>query len=272
MVVKPQEIEDEEHEQVLERVAAVDVAEASGMVCLRVPHPDRAGRRRTLVWMVPATTGGVLELAGQLAVEGVEKVTLESTAGYWRIWYYLLEAAGLDVQLVRAYDVKQALHLQLSVIRVRLPWLSSGAAADGRCAGRACRSAVGGALVWPVECGDPPAGGPTQVVIGRAGRAGLRCSGGCGHGRAPNGIEGWVVLVTRTRPVPGWLPGQALAPGRVAGPGPGGKQGWSCRDDDLAGCVLSLGKTPSLAAGLAGLAGCEGRGGRPGPAAPPLVA
>ena len=41
---EPQEIEDEEHEQVVERVAAVDVAKASGMVCTRVPH--RAGHRR----------------------------------------------------------------------------------------------------------------------------------------------------------------------------------------------------------------------------------
>ena len=31
---EPQEIEDEEHEQILQRVAAVDVAKASGMVCL----------------------------------------------------------------------------------------------------------------------------------------------------------------------------------------------------------------------------------------------
>src|SRR5260370_17638377 len=37
---------------------------------------------------------------------GVEKVTVESTSDYWRIWYYLLEAAGLDVQLVNARDVK----------------------------------------------------------------------------------------------------------------------------------------------------------------------
>jgi transposase len=37
---------------------------------------------------------------------GVEKVTIESTSDYWRIWYYLLEAAGLDVQLVNARDVK----------------------------------------------------------------------------------------------------------------------------------------------------------------------
>ena len=40
--------------------------------------------------------------------EQVMKVTLEATSDYWRIWFYLLEAAGLDVQLVRAHDVKQA--------------------------------------------------------------------------------------------------------------------------------------------------------------------
>jgi transposase len=105
---EPQEIEDEEHEQVLERVAAVDVAKASGVVCTRVPHPSRPGRRRTLVWEVPATTNAVLELGEHLGRERIEKVTLEATSDYWRIWFYLLEAAGLKVQLVRAQDVKQA--------------------------------------------------------------------------------------------------------------------------------------------------------------------
>jgi transposase len=105
---EPQEIEDEEHEQVLERVAAVDVAKASGVVCTRVPHPSRPGRRRTLVWEVPATTNAVLELGEHLGRELIEKVTLEATSDYWRIWFYLLEAAGLKVQLVRAQDVKQA--------------------------------------------------------------------------------------------------------------------------------------------------------------------
>jgi transposase len=105
---EPQEIEDEEHEQVLERVAAVDVAKAPGVVCTRVPHPSRPGRRRTLVWEVPATTNAVLELGEHLGRERIEKVTLEATSDYWRIWFYLLEAAGLTVQLVRAQDVKQA--------------------------------------------------------------------------------------------------------------------------------------------------------------------
>jgi transposase len=105
---EPQEIEDEEHEQVLDRVAAVDVAKASGMVCTRVPHPSRPGKRRTRVWTVDATTNAVLELAGHLAAEQVEKVTLEATSDYWRIWFYLLESAGLDVQLVNARDVRAA--------------------------------------------------------------------------------------------------------------------------------------------------------------------
>ena len=108
MMREPQEIEDEEYEQVLERVAAVDVAKASGMVCTRVPHESRPGKRRTRVWEVNATTNAVLELAGQLAGEGIEKVTLEATSDYWRVWFYLLEAAGLDVQLANARDVKNA--------------------------------------------------------------------------------------------------------------------------------------------------------------------
>jgi len=105
-MMEPQEIEDEEYEQILDRVAAIDVAKASGMVCTRVPHPSRPGKKRTRVWEVSATTGAVLELADHLAGEGIEKVTLESTSDYWRIWYYLLEAAGLSVQLVNARDVK----------------------------------------------------------------------------------------------------------------------------------------------------------------------
>ncbi len=84
--MEPQEIEDEEHEQILERVAAVDVAKASGMVCTRVPHPARPGKRRTRVWQVDAATNAILELAEHLVAEGIEKVTLESTSDYWRIW------------------------------------------------------------------------------------------------------------------------------------------------------------------------------------------
>ena len=83
-MMEPQEIEDEEHEQILERVAAVDVAKAAGMVCTRLPHPSRPGARQSTVWMVQATMGAVGALGVQLAGLGVEKVTLESTSDYVR--------------------------------------------------------------------------------------------------------------------------------------------------------------------------------------------
>jgi transposase len=103
---EPQEIEDEEHEQVLQRVAAIDVAKDSGKVCVRVPHESKPGRRVSRVWDVDATTRAVIELGDHLVCQGIEKVTAESTSDYWRIWFYLLEAAGLDVQLVNAREAR----------------------------------------------------------------------------------------------------------------------------------------------------------------------
>ena len=103
---KRQVIDDQQRERVFERVAAVDVAKKDGVVCMRMPHPSGPARRRSVVWTVAATMNEVRELAGQLAAERVEKVTLESTSDYWRIWFYVLEAAGLDVQLVNASQAK----------------------------------------------------------------------------------------------------------------------------------------------------------------------
>jgi transposase len=89
---EPQELEDEEYEQVVERVAAVDVAKASGMVCVRVPHPCRPGKRVTKVWEVDATTNAITELADHLVRQGIQKVTVESTSDYWRPFF--LPAGG----------------------------------------------------------------------------------------------------------------------------------------------------------------------------------
>jgi transposase len=101
---RPQVVADEPRERVFERVAAVDVAKKDGVVCTRLPDP--AGRRSARYWTVTATAGEVSELAGQLVSAGIEKVTLESTSDYWRIWFYLFEAAGLDVQLVNASQAR----------------------------------------------------------------------------------------------------------------------------------------------------------------------
>lgn len=104
---QPQEVvEDEEYERAWDRVAAVDVAKASGVVCTRVPDEDRPGRRRARVWTVAATMGEVTALGDHLRCQGIEVVTIESTSDYWRIWHAVLEAAGLKVQLVNARAVK----------------------------------------------------------------------------------------------------------------------------------------------------------------------
>ena len=92
--------------QVISRAAAIDVAKGSGMVCMRLPHESRAGRRTQKVWEVTATFAAVVALMDHLVCQGVERLVLESTSDYWRIWCYLAEAAGLEVWLVNARDVK----------------------------------------------------------------------------------------------------------------------------------------------------------------------
>jgi transposase len=106
-VRKPQVIPDEDHEVIYERVAAVDVAKASGVVCMRTPDSSRPGRFVNRIWdNVPATRARIAELGQELLRCQVQMVTLESTSDYWRIWYYVLESTGLAVHLVSASQAK----------------------------------------------------------------------------------------------------------------------------------------------------------------------
>jgi len=77
--MRPQVIDDEQHERVYERVAAVDVAKDSGMVCTRMPHPSRPGARQSAVWTVKARMAAIGALGRQLKRDGIQMVTLEST-------------------------------------------------------------------------------------------------------------------------------------------------------------------------------------------------
>jgi transposase len=100
-------IPDEDHEVVYERVAAVDVAKASGVVCMRLPDLARPGRYSNQIWdNVPAARARITELGRELLRHQVQMVTLESTSDYWRIWYYVLESTGLAVQLVSASQAR----------------------------------------------------------------------------------------------------------------------------------------------------------------------
>jgi hypothetical protein len=129
VVAEPVEIADAEHEVVVERAAAIDVAKATGTVCVRLP--GKSGRRFSRVWEAPARSGAISELAQQLIEFDVEKVTVESTSDYWRIWYYLLEAAGLDVQLVNARDVKNVPGRPKTDLLTELPQAFGGGCVPG---------------------------------------------------------------------------------------------------------------------------------------------
>ena len=95
----------EERTEVVTYAAAIDVAKGSGMVCTRVPG-SRPDRKRQTVWQADATYASVVALMDHLRCQGIQRLVLESTSDYWRIYYYLAEAAGLEVWLVNARDVK----------------------------------------------------------------------------------------------------------------------------------------------------------------------
>ena len=75
----------EERVEVVTYAAAVDVAKGSGMVCTRVPG-SRPDRKRQAVWQVDATYAAVVALMDHLRCEGIQRLVLESTSDYWRIW------------------------------------------------------------------------------------------------------------------------------------------------------------------------------------------
>ncbi len=105
--IPAQLVEDEEYQLRYERVAGIDVAKAKADVCTRLPPAREGGRRVSRVEEVPATAREVLALAGRLLADGVQLVVMEATSDYWRIWFYLLEGAGLRVQLVNSRHARQ---------------------------------------------------------------------------------------------------------------------------------------------------------------------
>ena len=85
---------------------AIDIAKASGMVCVRTPHEDKPGKRVQRVFHTAATSGAILDLADHLVCQGVTLVVMEATSTYWKPFFFLLEARGLRCWLVNARDVK----------------------------------------------------------------------------------------------------------------------------------------------------------------------
>ena len=98
--------ETQETEEIIGRVAALDIGKAELTCCVRVPSPGKRGRRAQEVRTYPTMTRSLLVLADRLAELGVTRVVMEATSDYWKPPFYLLEAAGFEVWLVNAKDVK----------------------------------------------------------------------------------------------------------------------------------------------------------------------
>src|SRR5215203_2861003 len=105
---KEAEVLEETHDndQIIQRVAAVDVGKAELTCCVRVPGPGKSGKRLQEVRAYQTMTRSLLVLADRLAELGVTRVVMEATSDYWKPLFYLLEAAGFEVWLVNAKDVK----------------------------------------------------------------------------------------------------------------------------------------------------------------------
>ena len=98
--------ETQDREEIIERVAALDIGKAEVVCCVRVPHEGRPGRRLQEVETYSTMTRSLLSMADHLACLGVTRVVMEATSDYWKPVFYVLEAAGFETWLVNARDVK----------------------------------------------------------------------------------------------------------------------------------------------------------------------
>ncbi|WP_067481109.1 IS110 family transposase [Nocardia amamiensis] len=98
--------ESHDEEQIIARVAALDIGKAELVCCVRVPAPSSTGRRLQEVSTHSTMTRSLTELANHLVELGIERVVMEATSDYWKPVFYLLEAHGLEPWLVNARDVK----------------------------------------------------------------------------------------------------------------------------------------------------------------------
>lgn len=93
-------------EQIIERVAALDIGKAEVVCCVRLPDPGGGKRRVQEISTHSAMVPSLCELANRLVALGVRRVVMEATSDYWRPPFYLFEAHGLEPWLVNAKDVK----------------------------------------------------------------------------------------------------------------------------------------------------------------------
>jgi transposase len=92
-------------EQIIERVAALDIGKAEVVCCVRVPGQGPRARRMQEVRTYTTMTRSLLAMSDWLAGLGVTRVVMEATGDYWKPPFYLLENT-FETWLVNAKDVK----------------------------------------------------------------------------------------------------------------------------------------------------------------------
>jgi hypothetical protein len=71
-------------EEVIGRIAALDIGKAELTCCVRVPSPTVPGKRSQEVTTYKTMTRSLLVLADRLCELGVTRVVMEATGDYWK--------------------------------------------------------------------------------------------------------------------------------------------------------------------------------------------
>src|SRR5450756_2156417 len=98
--------ETQDEQEIIARVAALDIGKAELVCCVRIPDPGGGSRRVQEVTTYSTMTRSLQVMADRLMDLGVTRIVMEATSSYWKPPFYLLEAHGFQVWLVNAKDVK----------------------------------------------------------------------------------------------------------------------------------------------------------------------
>jgi transposase len=96
----------QDEQEIIQRVAALDIGKATLTCCVRVPGEGAGSRRVQEVIDYSTMTRSLQLMVDRLLELGVTRVVMEATSDYWKPPFYLLEAHGFQTWLVNAKDVK----------------------------------------------------------------------------------------------------------------------------------------------------------------------
>jgi len=76
--------ETQDTEEIIQRVAALDIGKAELVCCVRVPSPGTPGKRLQEVQTYQTMTRSLGGMADRLRQLGVTRVVMEATSDYWK--------------------------------------------------------------------------------------------------------------------------------------------------------------------------------------------